>query len=103
MYREGDIVRLRDGRFVYLHHDEGHPLPQYSEGEPLSGHYSALFYHPARGIGCADWALFSEDRDPQYQGAVLVSDDAVPQEFIDKIQDKRQEMSQHRHTSPLPA
>jgi len=103
MYKEGDIVKLKDNRLVYLHHDESHPLPQYSEGDPLSGHYSALFYHPALGINRADWALFSENYNPAYRGAILVSDNEVPQEFLDKIQSKRQQMVEKRQKYPLPA
>lgn len=100
MYKEGDIVKLRDGRLVYLHHDEGHPLPRYSEGEPWPGHYSALYYVPAMGIRYADWGSFDT---AQHQVVQVLRDDQVPAELLAKIQTQRLEISQQRQTSPLPA
>jgi len=77
-YKQGDVVKLKDGRFVYLHlKDKGADI------------YTALFYAPAFGINCADWATFRPDRIAEYQGAVKVADDQVPAEFMEKLKEYR--------------
>ena len=77
-YKQGDVVKLKDGRFVYLHlKDKGADL------------YTALFYAPSFGINCADWATFRPNRIAEYQGAVKVADDQVPAEFMQKLEAHR--------------
>jgi hypothetical protein len=101
-YKEGDIVRLADGRLVYLMHDEGHPLPQWAEegAPPMRGYYSALYYLPAMGIDCADWGLF---RTQDHTVTAVLTDDQVPPELLAKIQRQRQETAQSRLHHPIPA
>ena len=98
-YKEGDIVQLKDGRFVYLHHDEGSDNRLYKSEEKWPGHFSALFYAPAFGIDCADWGIFSETWNPEYKDPKVLSADEVeslPQEFLDKVLEKKQEISRQR-------
>ena len=99
-YKEGDIVRLRDGRFVYLKHDEGHSI--YGE-DPWPGHFTALFYYEPMGIHCADWSIFGEDYNPEYKGAVKVEDHQVPAEFLAKVNKNREQMAESRTHRPIPA
>jgi len=101
-YKEGDIVRLRDGRLVYLSHDEGNPLPEWSEegAPPMPGYYSALYYVPAMGIGYADWGLFNTQ---QHKVVAVLTDDQVPEEMLAKIRSDRERMAQGRQSHPLPA
>ena len=78
-YKEGDIVQLKDGRFVYLHLKDNN-----------ADIYTALFYAPAFGIDCADWGMFDPDMVPEYQGAVKVDGDhQVPDEFMARVVEKR--------------
>ena len=102
MYKEGDIVKIADGRLVYLSHDEGHPLPEWQEegAAPWPGHYSALYYVPTMGIGYADWGLFNTQ---EHKVVAVLTDDQVPQELLKKIQADRQRIAASRQHHPIPA
>ena len=102
MYKEGDIVRLSDGRLVYLMHDEGNPLPEWSEegAPPMPGHYSALYYVPAMGVDYADWGLFNAQ---QHKVVATLNDEQVPEEMLAKIRSNRERITNSRPHHPLPA
>ena len=102
MYKEGDIVKIADGRLVYLSHDEGRPLPEWQEegAAPMPGYYSALYYVPTMGIGFADWGLFNTQEHKVVQ---VLKDDQVPEKLLKKIQADRERMAQGRQRHPLPA
>jgi hypothetical protein len=107
-YKEGQILRLRDGRLVYLHHDEGSDNRLYKEEPKWPGHFTAYFYVPGTPITYADWSIFSEDYNPDYQGAEILCeeghyDSILDREFImgakpflDKCKEKRAEINRQR-------
>jgi len=102
MYKEGDIVRLSDSRLVYLMHDEGNPLPEWSEegAPPMPGYYSALYYVPSMGIDYADWGLFNTQ---EHKVIATLEDEQVPEEMLAKIRSNRERVTNSRQHHPLPA
>jgi len=100
-YKEGQILRLRDGRLVYLHHDEGENR-LYKEEPAWPGHFTAYFYVPGTPITYADWSIFGEDYNPDYQGAEILCDESsyddvdLPSHFLDKCKEKRVEINKQR-------